>query len=173
MDARDLALEVSRAQDVLPAVRDELERWFQQEFGQTTFVWSPAQWYIIARHDGAMVGRMAIVKREIAVGGNKFAVGGVAGVATRPEWRHRGVASALLRAAAEFVSENLHCRFALLLCRPGVAPVYAQAGWERVEAETSCDQPTGRAIYPLFTMILRLASDPWPAGPIDLCGLPW
>ncbi|HKM98983.1 MAG TPA: hypothetical protein VJX23_00600, partial [Candidatus Binataceae bacterium] len=67
MNAPDLALEVSRAQDLSPVVRNGLERWFQEEFGQTTFVWSPAQWYIIARHDGAMVGRMAIVKREIAV----------------------------------------------------------------------------------------------------------
>lgn len=103
-------VEIHSARGLDPALREILEVWFKEEFGQTIYQWSPADWYAVVKADGDPVGRLGILARTIAVGGDAVQVGGIAGVATRPEWRHRGVASVLMRAAAQFIQQDLKCR---------------------------------------------------------------
>ena len=156
-----------------PALDKELRDWFRDQFAHTTYLWAEPNYYGICRVEEHLAGRLAIFDREVSVGGIIVKVGGIGGVATKPQWRHRRVASALLSCAAEFMRDKLLLEFGFLLCRREVSPVYAKLGWTRVEGPTIFSQPGGNATYPHDTMILRLADREWPSGPIDMMGLPW
>ena len=150
-----------------------LQALFDRQFAGSSFRWAAPQWHVLASIDGALAASARLFERGIAVAGQSMHVGGVGGVMTLPEWRHRGLASLTLRRAAAFMRDELKVEFALLLCRDAVAPVYARLGWQFVAGPTTFDQPSGRATYPRRTMVLTLGKVSWPHGPIDLCGLPW
>lgn len=158
---------------IAPQLRDELERWSDLEFGNIPYQWAPAQWYAAAYVDGRLAGSLTIVTREMTAGGERFRVAGIGNVVTKPEYRLQGVASAMLRAAADLMRTRLEVEFGLLICGRRLAPVYAKAGWTRVEGPTQFSQPSGMTTYPGFTMVLKLTTRAWPAGAIDLRGLPW
>jgi len=166
-------VEIHSAREIDAALRETLETWFNQEFGNTGYQWAQPDWYGVVMREGEPVGRLGILERTIAIGAEAIRVGGIAGVATRPEWRNRGVASVAMRAAANFIAHELRRPFGLLLCRHQVAPVYAKLGWETVEGPTRFMQPSGPATYRYLTMVMRFGERSWPGGPIDLCGLPW
>lgn len=151
----------------------ELDHLFKVQFGHTLYQWAPPQWHVLTCFDAALASYLRVFKRTISAGGQMLRVSGVGGVMTLPEWRQRGLASLALRRAAEFMRDELHVEFALLLCRDELAPVYAKLGWEIVAGPTTFEQPSGRATYPRQTMVLRYTARAWPSGPIDLCGLPW
>jgi predicted acetyltransferase len=123
--------------------------------------------------DSVLVSRLGIVERVVLVSEQAVQVGGISGVITHPEWRGRKIASAVLKKAVEFMTNELNVEFILLLCRQKVAPVYARLGWEPVDGPTIFWQPGGKLTYPKLTMILECGRKSWPTGPIDLCGLPW
>ena len=156
-----------------PQLRKSLPEWFHREFGKTGFIWAAPDYYAILEVGGELVGRLGIFNREIEIAGARIRVGGIGGVITKPEWRLRGVAGELLTRAADFMRSNLGVDFALLLCRREVAPVYAKLGWKRVDGPTIFMQPSGMTAYPRDTMVLRFGTREWPAGTIDLHGLPW
>jgi GNAT superfamily N-acetyltransferase len=166
-------VEVRAASALDRDTRAALEAWFREQFGATAFQWAEPEWYAMVRRGSAMIGRLGILAREIRVADAQVRVGGIAGVATRPKWRRHGVASLALRAAAEFIARELKLPFGLLLCRPAVSPVYAGLGWRRVEGPIRFRQPSGDAVYPGYIMVLELGDARWPAGAIDMCGLPW
>ncbi len=168
-----IEVRIESAAAIAPALRAELERWSDAEFGSIPYQWTPAEWYAAAYLDGRLAGSLTIVTREVSAGGAPVRVAGIGNVVTRPEYRRRGVASAMMRAAAELMRTRLEVEFGLLICRPAVAPVYAKAGWTRVEGPTRFRQASGMTTYPFDTMVLKLTAREWPSGPIDLCGLPW
>lgn len=161
------------ALEIDPALRDELEAWDHEQFGQIPYEWTRAEWYAEARVDDRLAGALEIVTREIRVGVESARVAGIGGVKTKPELRLRGVASAMLSAAAQLMRDRLEVEFGLLICRHRVAPVYEKAGWVQVTGPTSFSQPSGVVTYPYDTMILKLRTRDWPGGSIDLCGTPW
>jgi aminoglycoside 2'-N-acetyltransferase I len=114
-----------------------------------------------------------VLDSKVSVGNQIIRVGGIGGVATKPEFRHRGVASAMLARAAEFMKSDLGMEFGLLLCRHEVSPVYAKVGWVIVPGPTTFTRAGVAATYPHDTMILPLSGRAWPPGPIDMLGLPW
>jgi GNAT superfamily N-acetyltransferase len=150
-----------------------LDHLFKVQFGHTSYQWAPPQWPALTYVDAALASYLRIFERTLSVGGQMLRVSGVGGVMTLPEWRQRGLASLTLRRAAEFMRNELHVEFALLLCRDEVAPVYTKLGWQIVASPTTFEQPTGRTTYPRNTIVLRFSPRAWPPGPIDLCGLPW
>jgi aminoglycoside 2'-N-acetyltransferase I len=166
-------VEIHSAREIDMPLRNTLEAWFGEEFGHVAYQWAEPDWYVTVARESKLAGRLAIVERTIAVGAQLIRVGGIAGVATRREWRNRGVASVAMRAAAGFIARDLRRPFGLLLCRRQVSPVYAKLGWETVEGPTSFMQPSGPVTYPHLTMVMRFGEQPWPIGPIDLSGLPW
>lgn len=95
--------------------------------------------------------------RQVSAGGVIVKVGGIGGVATKPQFCRRGVASALLSRAAEFMKNELSAEFGFLLCRHEVSPIYAKLGWTRIEGSTIFSQAGGTETYPHDTMILLLA----------------
>ena len=78
-----------------PSLAGELHAWFEQEFGRADR-WAEADFYVILSLEEQLAGRLAILDRQVSIGGTMVRVGGIGGVATKPEFRHRGVASAML-----------------------------------------------------------------------------
>ena len=168
-----IAVAIHIAVEIDPVVRDELEAWDHEQFGQIPYQWASAEWYAEARIEGRLAGALEIVTREVKAGVEPARVAGIGGVKTKPEFRLRGVASAMLSAAARLMGDRLDVEFGLLICQRRVAPVYEKAGWIRVSGPTTFLQPSGMVTYPNDTMVLKLGARTWPDGPIDLCGNPW
>lgn len=169
-----ISTNIIAARDLSIRERQSLDEWFRQEFGHIPYEWAEPEWYAIAHTRDDVIGHLTILRRRVSVAGQPLWVGGIGGVITRAEYRGRGVATALLMHAADFLKESLEVEFGLLLCRHEVAPVYQKVGWVTVAGPTSFAQSSGLHTYPRETMILPcLLGREWPEGQIDLCGLPW
>ena len=153
-------------------LQKELRDWFEKEFGRANR-WAEPDFCVILNFEEQLAGRLAILDRQVSVGGAIVKVGGIGGVATKPQFRHWGVASALLSRAAEFMKDELGVEFGFLLCRHEVSPVYAKLGWIRVPGPTTFSRAGVIATYPHDTMVLQLTPKEWSPGPIDMLGLPW
>ena len=151
----------------------QLGGWFDAEFGPRADRWRSADYYVLVNRDGQLAGRLGVLDSKVSVANQIIRVGGIGGVATKPEFRHRGVASAMLARAAEFMKSDLKVEFGLLLCRHEVSPVYAKMGWLIVPGPTTFTRVGVAATYQNDTMILPLGETAWPVGPIDMLGLPW
>lgn len=166
------SLRILPAAETGPALAKELRDWFEEEFGRADR-WAEPNYCVVLSLDGQLAGRLAVLDRQVSVGGEIIRVGGIGGVATKPDFRHRGVASIMLSRAAKFMKDDLCMEFGLLLCRHEVSPVYAKLGWTPVPGPTTFSRGEVAATYPHDTMILPFAAKAWPQGPIDMLGLPW
>jgi aminoglycoside 2'-N-acetyltransferase I len=169
----DQSIRLIAATETTPELANVLGGWFEAEFGPRAGRWASADYYVLLNRDGQLAGRLGVLDSKVSVGNQIIRVGGIGGVATKPEFRHRGVASAMLARAAEFMKSDLRVEFGFLLCRHEVSPVYAKVGWIMVEGPTKFMRAGVIATYPHDTMILPLAGKEWPSGPIDMLGLPW
>jgi aminoglycoside 2'-N-acetyltransferase I len=130
-------------------------------------------WHVLVLEAGRVVSHAGIVERTVDVGGMQVRVGGVGAVATLPELQGRGLAGMAMRRAAQFMQEDLKVDFGLLFCAPKNEPLYAHLGWIVVRVPVVSDQPGGKRCISDVLMILPCLKQAWPAGTIDLCGLPW
>lgn len=165
-------IQLVSALDAELALLGKLRAWFEEEFGAADR-WAEPDYYLLMRLEGKLAGRLGVLDREVSVDGEILRVGGIGGVATKQEFRHRGVASALLRDAAGLMKNTLGVEFGMLLCRHEVSPVYAKLGWIIVPGPTTYTRAGVAATYANDTMVLPLAEKAWPEGSIDLLGLPW
>ena len=165
-------LEILAAAETDGALAEELRDWFEEEFGRADR-WAEADHYVILRLDGQLGGRLGLLDRKVAVGTQIIRVGGIGGVATKPAFRHRGVASAMPSRGGEFMKNDLRVEFGFLLCRHSMSPVYTKLGWLLVPGPTTFTRGGITATYPNDTMVLPLTEKTWPPGPIDMLGLPW
>jgi aminoglycoside 2'-N-acetyltransferase I len=137
-------------------------------------VWADADRRVFTfDRDGELIGHVGLYRRDGTWNGRAVTLGGVGGVATREDSRHRGVARAAMRRAAQELEHALSVDFALLFCEPRHAPLYRSLGWRRFEGEVFVTQPAGRvrfAATDAYVLDLKLAPR---AGVLDLCGLPW
>lgn len=135
--------------------------------------WAESDWMVLGRVDGEIVTQLGLLKREIRVGAVRMSVGGVGGVASHPAWQRRGLSSALMRAAAQFMQTELNVPFGLLVCENESQPFYVRLGWKTVAAELWFTENIKRRLLQTAVMGLPLSNYEWPEGEIDLCGLPW
>ncbi len=75
-----------------------------------------------------LVSCLTVVPALLRVGGVPVPAGGIAGVATRPEYQHRGHAAALLQSTVHALWDELG--YPLSLLHPLSAPFYRRFGWE-------------------------------------------
>ena len=137
------------------------------------YQYAPKTWRVLAWLDGIVVSHAGILERTVEVNGQPVRVGGISGVWTLPEHRGSGLGSAVMRAAAAFLRDDLRAEFGLLICRDEVRPFYERLGWKPVTGPLVFDQPSGKITWPLTTMILPCSQSEWPEGVVDLRGLPW
>jgi len=166
-------VKINSVSDLPSEQRKELEEWFQEEFGNRPYKWTPPNWYVTVWIENTLVGRAGIIERDVLVGKRTLRVGGISGIITRSKWRRLGVASTIIDKAVTFIKDELGAQFSLLLSKEEVAPLYTRLGWKPVEGPTTFEQPSGPTTYPKLTMVIPCSDNEWPSGPIDLCGLPW
>jgi GNAT superfamily N-acetyltransferase len=173
-----LQIEFIRSSQVPSAIQESIDRLdklaFAGENANEAFIeWSTSDWMVLGRLDGEIVTQLGLLKREIRVGAVPLPVGGVGGVATLPSWQRRGLSSALMGAAAQFMQVELNVPFGLLVCAEETQPFYAQLGWKKVATELWFSGNGNRQSLQTPVMILPLSKQEWLEGEIDLCGLPW
>ena len=170
-----MEIKIKRASDLSSEEQRQVDERLLSLFGQafTAQVWAPVDWRVLVWVDGCIASQVEILDRTVTAGARHLRVGGISGVVTLPEYRRRGLSTAALQAASCFLRDALHISFGLLITGEWMIPFYARLGWQPVAGPTVYDQPDCMIVSDGVTMILSLNGDPWPGGPIDLCGLPW
>jgi predicted acetyltransferase len=138
-------------------------------------VWAHAERRVMVREDASphdLICHVGLYRRNALWNDKDVTIGGIGGVATRPDKRKSGVASAAMHAATEcFVRDGND--FAVLFCEPRNYAFYRNLGWHQFEGELFAQQPQGRIRFEVMTAFvydLKLAPR---LGTIDLRGLPW
>ena len=139
----------------------------------TALKWSKVDWHVLLWEEDVLASHIEIIERTATVGSRPVRLGGIGGVATRVQWRRRGLAEAALKTAQAFLREKLAVEFGLLVCGETLIHYYAKFGWKLLERTMLIDQPQGKVTYSEPIMILPVCKQDWPEGEIDLCGLPW
>jgi GNAT superfamily N-acetyltransferase len=176
--AASLQIEFIRSSQVPPAIQKIIDRLDQLAFAgenaeKDSNEWAASDWMVIGRLDGEIVTQLGLLKREIRVGAVRIPVGGVGGVATLPAWQRRGLSTALMGVAAQFMQVELNVPFGLLVCADETQPFYARLGWKTVATKLWFTGNGKLQSLQTTVMIMPLSKQEWPEGEIDLCGLPW
>jgi ribosomal protein S18 acetylase RimI-like enzyme len=171
----NISVNVIRNGDLSSAQQNELDQLLDAVFaGQDEGLqWAVTDWNVLVYVDDVLVSNVEILTRIVTVDGKPQRIGGIGGVATHPEYRRHGYASQAMRRAESFMRDDLALEFALLVCSHERVSLYASLGWQVVSGPMCFDQPEGKRIFDDVVMILSLTGKPWPAGEIDLVGLPW
>lgn len=141
--------------------------------------WGHVKWanadlrVLIEDASGGIACHAGIHFRTITWNDRKVNIGGIGGVATRPDCRRLGYASVALNAAIQTLRDQEAVRFALLFCEPHNFAFYEKRGWHPFTGEIYAEQPGGKvrfeAMSPFIFDFVRAPR----LGVIDLCGLPW
>ena len=167
---------IKHTSELTGADQASIDQLNQQAFPEHAgdYVWAPVDWFVLVYAAGVLASKVEIVDRIGTVAGQPVHLGGIGGVGTLPALRRRGLSSIALRAAADFMGTKLEVAFGLLICEAQTIPLYQVLGWQVIPAPLSFDQPgRGKVLFDEITMVLPCAGQAWPAGPVDLCGLPW
>jgi aminoglycoside 2'-N-acetyltransferase I len=142
--------------------------------------WGHVQWAdadlraLIEAPDGGLACHVGIYFRTATWNGRKIHIGGIGGVATRPDCRRQGYASVALNAAVQTMRDHDAAQFALLFCEPYNYDFYQSRGWQRFTGEIHAEQPGGRIRFEVMApFVLDLKRRAPLNGTLDLCGLPW
>jgi aminoglycoside 2'-N-acetyltransferase I len=128
---------------------------------------------LIEHPEGGLACHVGIYFRTVIWNGRKFHVGGIGGVATRPDSRGQGYASIALNAAVQTLRDHEAVQFALLFCEPHNFAFYEARGWHPFAGEIYAEQPEGRIRFEAMAPFVFDLSRAPRHGTIDLCGLPW
>jgi predicted GNAT family N-acyltransferase len=137
--------------------------------------WSEKSRHVgIRAPDGRLLAVAGTAIAELVVGaGRRFDVLGIGGVFVTPAARGRGLVSQLLAGLLESADDARPER-AMLFCRPQLAVLYRKHRFREIEARVTASQPTRRIEMPPLAMWRPLAANVgWPAGPVEVCGLPF
>jgi GNAT superfamily N-acetyltransferase len=171
-------LELKNLADFTPedhaALKDLQE---QITFGLPPTTWTPGEltpWRVLLWEDDRLISHVGILERTIDVGSQPVHVAGIRSVMTRPTHRGQGYASQAMTRAADFIAESLpHAEHGLLCCLDIRVPLYRSLGWSVIPDRTIYDQPEGPTVCPVNIMVKPFRGIPWPAGEVNLKGLPW
>ena len=169
--ANQISAELGKQIDALDHLAFSGQIHHDPDFGSIR--WASHDWMVLGHLGSELVTQLCLLKREITVSEAKVWVAGIGGVATHPNWRQRGLASQLLRASEAFIQTEIRTPFSLLICADETQPIYAHCGWQTVAKSLTFIQDSQRRRLETCVMILSLINQPWPAGEINLCGLPW
>ena len=89
---------------------------------------------LVARDGGALVCTVQIFDRAVNLDGHRVPMGGIGSVFTRDDYRHKGVASALMRLAVETMERE---KFEISLLFAERLTFYNQFGWREVPRKFS------------------------------------
>lgn len=128
---------------------------------------------LIEAPSGGVACHVGIYFRTITWNDRKVQIGGIGGVATRPDCRRLGYASLALNAAIQTMRDQVAVRFGLLFCEPHNFAFYQSRGWHPFSGEIYAEQPGGRIRFEAMAPFVFDFGRAPRQGIIDLCGLPW
>jgi len=170
-----LRVEIRRSGELTPSEQEYLDRWTHRVFGAAAgdYTWADVDWQVLVWIGAELASHVEIVARTGTVGGRPVRLGGIGGVASAVERRGRGLATVAMEKAAQLMCGDLDVEFGLLICGQEMMAFYRRLGWKVVKGPVVFDQPAGKVTFGDVVMVLPCAEQEWPAGMIDLCGLPW
>jgi predicted N-acetyltransferase YhbS len=170
-----LSAEIRFADALTDEERQTLFSWGNDIFGieDADYRWRPKQTHLITEEGGRPLSHVGLVRTTVRAGGQEVTVAGVGAVVTVPEAQGRRLVHAAMREAAAYMCAEMGVEFGMLFCLPRLAPFYARQGWRLVEDEAEFDQPSGRIVSPYRVMVLPCGAFDWPAGRVEVDGLPW
>lgn len=170
-----MGVEIRLEQSLTDEEKRTLFGWGEDIFGveDRLYTWRPKEWHFITEEDGRSVSHVGVLKTTVRAGGEEVTVGGIGGVVTVPEAQGRRHVHAAMLRVSEFMREKLRVEFGMLFCLPRLAPFYAAQGWRLVEETIEFEQPAGTLVSPFRVMILPCGERAWPAGKVEVGGLPW
>jgi hypothetical protein len=167
----DAEIRLRAASELTERSRRELVQWLADAF-QWRERYADFHWHIEVVSGRERLAHLGLVRRTVRVRERHIDTALVGGVLTEPRWRHRGLATVLMRSADAFVTQRLQLRFGLLLCAESLVTLYEGLGWELLRSPLVYDQPTGPRLRSGPAMVKRYGNTSWPTGPVDLTGLP-
>lgn len=175
MRGNDLSVEIRFAEALTDEERQALFFWGKDIFGleDADYRWRPKDFHFITEEDGRALSHVGVLKTKVSAGGREVTVGGIGGVVTIPEAQGRRYVHAAMRRADDFMCDELGVEFGMLFCLPRLAPFYARQGWQLIEEEVEFEQPSGKAVWPYHVMVRPCGARAWPAGRVEVGGLPW
>jgi GNAT superfamily N-acetyltransferase len=170
-----LRVEIKQSSELTLSEQEHLSRWTRQVFGAAAgdYTWAEVDWHVLVWIEAELVSHVEIIERTGMVGGRPVRLGGIGGVASTPKWRGCGLATLAMEKAAELLRGDLDVEFGLLICGQEMMLFYCRLGWKIVAGPLVFDQPQGKVTLEGVVMVLPCTDQEWPAGTIDLCGLPW
>jgi aminoglycoside 2'-N-acetyltransferase I len=106
--------------------------WPPGEFDETDWQHATGGLHVLVDDDGEIRSHAAVVGRDIEAAGHLLDTGYVEAVATWPEHRRRGYASAAMRAVGEVIAS----RYELGALGTGAQAFYERLGWRRWRGPT-------------------------------------
>ena len=170
-----MSAEIRFAETLTDEERQALFFWGKDIFGieDADYRWRPKALHFVTVEGGRALSHVGLVKTTVKAGGREVTVGGVGAVVTVPEAQGRHLVHAAMREAAAYMREELGVEFGMLFCLPRLAPFYGRQGWRLVEEEVEIEQPSGKVVWPYRVMVRPCGERVWPAGRIEVGGLPW
>ena len=159
----------------IPPNEEDVFGWGTDLFGVASYglQWATPEWRLLLRVGDKPVVHIAVLRRTVMVNGRAVAVGGMTRLITIPQQRNLGLATLALDHAARFITEELGLAFAMGFCVDRMIPFYRQRGWHEVDDRVMIDQPAGKLLSPCTCVVLPCGVEKWPAGEVDIGGLPW
>ena len=170
-----MSVEIRYAEELTEEERQALFFWGKDIWGleDREYRWRPKDHHFVTEEDGRPLSHVGVIKTTVGVGGREVTVGGVGGVVTVPEAQGRHLVHAAMRQAQEFICHELGADFGMLFCLPRLEPFYARQGWRAVGDEVEIEQPAGPVVWPYRVMVRPCGEREWPAGRVEIGGLPW
>jgi predicted GNAT family N-acyltransferase len=138
-------------------------------------IWADKRRHVVLRDaDGRLVAHAGALTAEVEVASSeRFQVVGVGAVFVTASERGRGLVSELLHRLLEIAAEMGPER-AMLFCRAQLTGMYGGLGFAEISGPTWVRQPDDVVEMPLRTMWRPLREAvAWPAGRVDVLGLPF
>ncbi len=167
--------DISKVTALTAAQSASLFRWSDDPFGgrQYGLVWaSEALAHYLVEADGVAVSHVGVLAVRMQAGGEEFGALGFGGVITRPERQKQGLASRLMRFAADDQVKALRETPGVLFCEEHRLGFYAKLGWRERPGAVWVRQPSGEVKMPLRFMTLG-GRGSLPDGDLHVLGLPW
>jgi nodulation protein A len=132
----------------------------------------------LADDSGRPIAHLAVERRLVGVAGADVLVAGVGEVAVAPDHHGEGLGAVLMREFDAGLRAEFAADFGFVQCGDRVAGFYRSTGWTQVtnpvrHLDVADHRRAVDGVWPTLVRPGRRAVDEWPAGVVDLRGLPW
>lgn len=151
--------------------RDFIDHWSEQFFGQQSPAdteEAPVHWRCILSKGDTAVAHVAVTDLVIERDGYRDTYGAIGGLFTVPEYQGQGFATAVMKAAEEFVLVRQNRNAGILFCLEELVTFYRSRDWIRTSEGVTLQQVNGVVTWPHEVMILPKPGIEWRGGTLHV-----